>query len=145
VMTGFVLDNVTGLSWQEPIDSGMPNCSGGCSPAYAITYCANLTVGGQGGWRLPTYVELVSLLDYSQANPPLINPAFSSTPDDSFWSSTPSARSPGNAWYVYFNAGASYNSLFARIRAGRITRREAAEAATRGRGIGSPRPCFGWG
>lgn len=107
---GGVVDNVTGLIWQEPIDGNNQmgqNCSTGCTQSDAAAYCSTLALGGFSNWRLPTYIELVSLLDYSyQLNPPLINQAaFPSTPQDFFWSSTPVANVPNYGWDISFDAG----------------------------------------
>jgi hypothetical protein len=108
-----VLDNVTGLIWQEPIDGNNSlgqNCSTGCTQANAALYCAMLRTGGFSDWRLPRYIELVSLLDYSQQTlPPLIDhTAFPSTPADFFTCSTPAGFSPSVYGYIVgFGSGST--------------------------------------
>jgi hypothetical protein len=97
---GTVTDRVTGLTWQQVAPS---------SPytwASALSYCTSLTLAGHTDWRAPTYIELVSIVDYAQL-PPAIDPiAFPATPWADFWSSTPLSSSPSNdAWEVYFSSG----------------------------------------
>jgi hypothetical protein len=75
--------------------------------ADAKTYCANLTLGGSSEWRLPTRIELESIVDYSKFNPALNTTAFPSTPSEFFWSSSPGADRTSNAWVVHFNDGSS--------------------------------------
>ena len=55
---GTVTDNVTSIIWQKK-DNGL-----GGSQDYAASYCQNLTLGGHSGWRLPTRLELMSLMNY---------------------------------------------------------------------------------
>jgi hypothetical protein len=62
-----------------------------------------------GGWRLPTRAELLTLVDPTKYNPAIDATAFPSTPSDYFWSSSAYAGSSGNAWYVYFYNGYSNN------------------------------------
>jgi hypothetical protein len=101
VSSGTVFDNKTKLTWQQtPASSAMTGPD-------AKTYCAGVssTLGGSG-WRLPTEKELLTLVDYSQAAAPLIDPsAFPGTPASFFWSSTPLAASPGRSLYVDFSTG----------------------------------------
>jgi hypothetical protein len=60
-------------------------------------------LGGTG--RLPTVKELLTIVDYSQSSPPLIDPIFGSIPNTSFWSSSPVAGTPTYAWNVSFGVG----------------------------------------
>jgi hypothetical protein len=94
---GTVTDNVTGLIWQVAVDPGS------YMPAQAATYCANLG----GAWRLPTRVELVSLVDFTVASPgPTINQMyFPNTPPAAFWTSTATAGAAGYVWIVGFDSG----------------------------------------
>lgn len=108
-LSGYVLDNVTGLWWQQPIDEDNDlgtNCAGGCTQANAIKYCANLELAGHCDWRLPTRIELVSIVDYS-LNVPTINAIFEGTPAVGFWTSSPYHPSASFAWLVLFLDGST--------------------------------------
>jgi hypothetical protein len=100
VEVGVVLDEVTGLVWQRELPETYAGCSGADKPMRGATcswdearrYCERLRLAGRR-WRLPSLIELVSLLDFSHSaelTRPLHDPdAFS--PDlerDMFWSST---------------------------------------------------------
>lgn len=91
-----VLDKVTGLIWQRAV-----------SPASytwteAKAYCTGLTLAGYSDWRLPTRIELVSLVT-SDWNPSIDRDAFPSTPAVEFWTSSPVAAFPSTAWVVEFS------------------------------------------
>ncbi len=53
---GLVHDNVTGLTWQESI--GLPPVP----LKDGLAYCDSLSLGGKDDWRLPTRIELVTLM-----------------------------------------------------------------------------------
>ena len=56
---------------------------------------------------MPTVKELLTIVDLSKANPSIdtsVN-GFPGTSSDYFWSATPVAGAPSNAWYVYFYNG----------------------------------------
>jgi hypothetical protein len=84
-----VRDRITGLEWQRAV------------PAERIAYdqadehCQSLELAG-GGWRLPTRIELVSIVDFTRAMPAINTAAFHDTPSEPFkyaaW-----ATSAGNA------------------------------------------------
>jgi hypothetical protein len=101
---GTVADNVSGLVWQGAVDPG------DYTQARAGTSCANLG----GAWRLPTRLELVSLVDFTVAYPGLtINSKyFPNTPAASFWTSSATAGASEYAWIVGFDSGvASVDSV----------------------------------
>jgi hypothetical protein len=100
---GAVLDTVTGLRWQQNIDPTGYNWQN------ANGYCASLVVAGVGGWRLPTVVELVSIVDFTRADPAVDADAFPNTPVMPFWTSQTDTANSGLAWYVYFKNGGAYN------------------------------------
>jgi hypothetical protein len=77
-----VRDNVTGLIWQRAVDPGT------YSYDQARAYCADLVLGGCEHWRLPERIELVSIVDYTLANPAIDPMAFAGTPSAPFWSAT---------------------------------------------------------
>ena len=66
---GTVSDNVTGLTWE----ASPPSTQGTWEDA--LSYCDGLSLGGFEDWRLPTRIEMTSVLDYSQ--PGWSNDAFS--------------------------------------------------------------------
>ncbi len=104
-MTGIVVDEVTGLWWQQPMDAKdtqNADCMAGCTQPQALAYCANLTIGTYSGWRLPTRIELVSILDFAQLGSTINQAAFPSTPPEYFWTSSLIPGSPGQAYDVYF-------------------------------------------
>lgn len=93
---GTVTDLVTGLFWQQQDGSEMPH-------ANANRYCQELTLAGQSDWRLPTTLELYSLVDLDHN--PAINLSFfaSSSSAEYWWAAEEMAGDPGKAWAV--NAG----------------------------------------
>lgn len=88
-------DHGTGLTWQRRPSSAT------YSFADAKNYCAGLTFGG-GGFRVPSMKELQTVLDEqapSYTNPDVF-PDFPSTDNPTFWTSTLTVRSAGDAWFV---------------------------------------------
>jgi hypothetical protein len=112
---GTVTDNVTGLVWEGTVSAtsgprpmgSVADCSTNFSQAAAAAYCA-----GKGStWRLPTRIELISLVDYTigQLGPAINASVFPGTPAVGFWSSTPSMRyTPGEAWFFDFETVEAY-------------------------------------
>jgi hypothetical protein len=82
VSNGSVFDTKTKLTWQQVVPAETLK-----TLADAQTYCAGLGANlGGTGWRVPTVKEFLSLVDYSQAAAPLIDPtAFPATPTDFFY------------------------------------------------------------
>ncbi len=96
--SGIVVDKVTGLTWQQPIDTATMNWS------QASSYCSSLSLAGQTGWRLPSEIELYSLVDFTATSAAMIDPtAFPNTPATSFWSSSPTAGASSEMWAVDFS------------------------------------------
>jgi len=67
----------------------------------AANYC------GYSDWRMPRDEELTKIVDFSRTNPS-INPIFSHTQSDVYWSASPSASDSDFAWNVRFKFGHSY-------------------------------------
>ena len=96
---GVVIDRITGLMWQRrPPTTLLPWTK-------AQQACADLSLAGHGDWRLPSRIELVSLLDTRRTQPSIDVEAFPGTPSDWFWTSSRAADDPNQAWYVYFYFG----------------------------------------
>ncbi len=82
---GTVRDAKTSLIWQQKAPSGK------YSQEAAGSYCSQLGLGGlSSGWRLPTRLELDSLVDFRAASPgPTIDlVAFPSAAGGKFWTAT---------------------------------------------------------
>ena len=58
-----VLDHVTGLMWQQMVDDQQ------LTFAAANQHCADLSLAGYDDWRLPSRLELVSILDTARTQP----------------------------------------------------------------------------
>jgi hypothetical protein len=95
---GTVTDNITGLMWQQ---------SGGGiidSQTNAIGRCEALTLAGYADWRLPTLIELMSIVDPD--NSQYINTvAFPDGRNFEYMTATPVFAMPQKAWYVPFQLG----------------------------------------
>lgn len=94
-----VFDAITGLTWQAQLPALQ------YSWANANNYCASLSLGGFWDWRLPTLIELESILDYSVLSPAINSAYFPDTPSDTFWTASPYASIGGSYWHVYFGIG----------------------------------------
>jgi hypothetical protein len=107
---GTVTDNVTKLVWQKAVSS-----SQAYSWCNAINYCATLTLAGRS-WRLPTRIELLSLVDFTRTGPAINTTAFPSVPGGKYhWTSSPwvvsqIATKPQDSWIVNFSEGLTSNA-----------------------------------
>lgn len=106
---GVVLDKVTGLAWEQSISAGL------YTQAAAAAYCAANRLAGASDWRLPTVLELGTLMDFAQPqlNPHIDPVAFPNTPGDNtrnswFQTSTPVAGDASKSWYVDFQNGNNF-------------------------------------
>jgi len=107
---GTVTDNVTKLVWQKAVTS---------TQAYAwcdaINYCAALTLAGRT-WRLPTRIELLSLVDFTRTGPAISTTAFPGVPGGKYhWTASPwvvsqIATKPQYSWIVNFSEGLTSNA-----------------------------------
>jgi len=107
---GTVKDNVTGLVWQKAVTS---------TQAFdwptAQTYCTSLTLAGRA-WRLPTRIELLSLVDFTRTGPAIDTTAFPGVPGGKYhWTASPwvvsqIATKPQYSWIVNFSEGLTSNA-----------------------------------
>jgi hypothetical protein len=92
-----VLDRETGLVWERSPDATAKSWND------ARIDCTTRTTGNRKGWRLPLVAELASLVDTANSNPPLpTGHPFSNVQSANYWSATPFADVPVNAWIVFF-------------------------------------------
>ncbi|MBI9049599.1 MAG: DUF1566 domain-containing protein [Anaerolineaceae bacterium] len=69
---GTIMDNVTGLIWQQSADTdgdGDIDANDKMSYDSAVNYCENLSYANQDDWQLPTIKQLFSLIDFSGVDP----------------------------------------------------------------------------
>lgn len=94
-------DSVTGLTWQR-----------GTAPQVlswqdAQAYCAGLRIeGADGAFRLPSRIELSSIVDFGQDAPKVERTAFPETPPEDFWTATPVPYARERAYRIQFATGA---------------------------------------
>lgn len=99
-----VQDVVTGLTWQRNLPEMYTGCTGTCTWDKAKAYCDGLVLEAADNWRLPTMIELVSILDDNAVMPSIDAATFPNTPSDNFWSASPNAGDASQAWGVGFAA-----------------------------------------
>lgn len=99
-----VLDRETQLIWERIPSSTETRWEN------AALLCAMKPVGGRRGWRLPTFFELMTLVDpagHGGPNRPLLpvgNP-FTGIGQQAYWSSNTQATEPTKAYVIDFIAG----------------------------------------
>ncbi len=94
-----VTDNVTGLMWQQQDDDKERIWD------EAISYCYDLTIAGYSDWRLPSDIELMSIVNYEVYTPAIDSFFFLNTKSSGYWSFTTYAGNSSYAWYVPFTNG----------------------------------------
>lgn len=93
-----VLDRNTGLVWEQSPDTTIREWSG------AREGCLARTIANQQGWRLPSIVELLSLVDITRADKLPSGHPFNIIGSLSiYWSSTGVADTPTQAWGANFS------------------------------------------
>jgi hypothetical protein len=104
VTNGSVVDTETRLTWQQPVSSSQ------YTQAQAKAYCASLASPGKP-WRVPTFRELLSIVDFSVAlpGPAIDTAAFPGTPTGYFWTATPYVGAANSVWVVLFSGGFATN------------------------------------
>ena len=110
-VTGTVLHIPTGLIWQRCAVGQTwtgETCSGEAEQLtwqQALVYARDYDAELLEGWRVPNVKELASLTEKNCVRPSVNTAFFPATPQDSFWSSTPSLNDPERVWTVaFFNA-----------------------------------------
>lgn len=103
-----VADLTTGLLWQRNISSQT------YSFANAQTYCASLAITPCPKWRLPTMIELTSIVDFGVKVPAIDGITFPSTIPQWYWTASPDSMPSHDdgVWSIGFGYGvASFSSL----------------------------------
>jgi len=98
-----VTDTQLGLMWQDDSEAKSTKKSW----KNAKSYCKNLSLGGYSDWRLPSYEELLTIVDYDRYDP-VIMPSFQNVTSSNYWSSSEDVSDAKYAWVVYFGYGDTY-------------------------------------
>jgi len=75
----------------------------------AVTYCHTLELKDRHNWRLPTFNELLSIVDFTRHDP-AINPVFTHTSEGTYWTATNFSATKSRAWTIDFRSGKTYYS-----------------------------------
>jgi formylglycine-generating enzyme required for sulfatase activity len=96
---GVVVDRTTSLMWQRRAAPDLLEW------ADAQAYCRCLALAGHRDWRLPTRIELLTIVDYTRQDPSIDGAVFPDTPVTWFWTASTVANAPVAAWYLSFMDG----------------------------------------
>ena len=100
--TDVIVDRVTGLEWQRALSAEQFSWSD------ALAYCDALVLAGYEDWRLPSRIELVSIVDFTRSYPAVDSDVFSAAPTSTFWTASPVAGVPNIAKNVNMEFGSVY-------------------------------------
>ena len=101
-----VLDKNTGLVWEQAPDATLKSWSNATLSCIRKVVPAPPALAGTRGWRLPSVVELASLVSPDNSNPALpTGHPFSNDQLNLYWSATTVADSPTVAWAVDVSNG----------------------------------------
>ena len=92
-----VRDNNTGLVWGQAPDTTLRLWRD------TTVYCVNKNVGNTRGWRLPSVMELASLIDPSLPPPFIPGTVFTGVQLNQYWSATTTGER--SVWKVNFDTG----------------------------------------
>ena len=98
-----VTDNINHIYWQDNLSSKLSSEDWDD----AVIYCDKLALNGMTHWRLPTFLELLSITDYSRVDP-AIDSHFDEVAMGTYWTSTNFSASKARAWTIDFRTGKTY-------------------------------------
>lgn len=99
-----VTDNITHLQWQDNDDVG----SNKITWEEAKLYCENLDLDTNNTWRLPSILELSSILDMGQSSG--LDNTFQNSAASFFWTLDVQANYTSKAWFVGLGGGGTVNT-----------------------------------
>jgi len=95
-----ILDTSTNLLWQDASD----NKSLSITYKESQEYCSKLVIAEYHNFRIPTLRELQTIIDYTNYKPAIID-GFNYISNESYWTSTPSAKDQEFIWSINFTKG----------------------------------------
>lgn len=109
VSDGVVTDGVTGLAWQAATPADTATFS------QASAACEALALGGRSDWRLPTAIELFSILDVGRGEPSVDPSGFASIPlaaKSYYWTASVLPDGSSKRWAVLFRQTGGHSETF---------------------------------
>jgi len=101
VSTNIVKEKQSNLYWQDDIAAKTTIKKF----AESESYCASLTLDGIDSWRLPTYNELLTIVNYERHQPSIYD-IFQHTNDKEYWTQTERVANTGlYKWTIHFKRG----------------------------------------
>jgi hypothetical protein len=86
---GTVVDNLTGLGWEQKTDDGGSRDKDNTYTwKDGLAYCENLILSGHSDWRMPTPKEFERLVDLSKSSPAIDTSHFPNTSNGLYWTGT---------------------------------------------------------
>lgn len=103
IETEIITDNITKLMWQDNYEAKTVTKTW----AEAKSYCENeVQLGGYSDWRLPSIVELQSIVVDGKSSPSIDTTVFANyTTFSNYWSSTTARNCIRFAWVINFSNG----------------------------------------
>jgi len=98
---GTVTDLNTDLIWQQ----GDAHNNSARTWQQAVDYCGDLDLDEKTDWRLPSRLELMSIVNYGRYNPSMDINFFPDCRSSYYWSGSTYAGIPDDAWSVGFDVG----------------------------------------
>lgn len=100
-----IKDDMTKLMWEDTPHTSETKVN----YQEATQYCSDLKLGEIENWRLPTLMDLLSIVDYKRYKPAIKKEFSHVNKDTVYWSSTSYAKSDDEYWGVSFKDGATSN------------------------------------
>jgi len=118
-----VYDGVTGLLWQRDATDAM------FTQLQAREQCAGLTLDGYDDWRLPSRIELTSIIDYTTFRATLMDlSAFPGAVTGIYWTNSPS-QNPTVFWNIDFTTAIATTEFNSHVHLVRCVRRPTPQGA----------------
>jgi hypothetical protein len=97
------------FTWYNSDDATNGGFAGATTPSGDTEYYIDLinrkNLGGRANWRMPEIYELMSLIEITKNTPNTATQFFPNTQSGCYWSASPHAQYPGDAWIVDFSDG----------------------------------------
>jgi hypothetical protein len=105
-----VLDNETGLVWEQTPSNAASQSWGG-----AQSSCASAATGNRSGWRVPSIEELQSLYTVSSGDGLPAGHPFTGAGSHYFWTSSDAPDDERSSQYVFFGPGSVPLTVFKEV------------------------------